>query len=210
MNAFRASFLVFAFTVVASRADETNLTLTVDGVSYSNVTFGTVTPSGVNIRHSTGIARLPLAKLPADLQQRFGHDPQKAAEMQKLEQRKAEIQKLQSTPLTDPFKVGMVGVAFNGKIKVIQVAGPKDMYACITIQRGKPEGYTMDGKLTRSTTEMTEDCVLVWIAGLSTAGVIDDTEITRHNVFKITGTKTYDTVGVGMKTIFLLEPLTPN
>jgi len=54
-------------------ADETNLTLTVDGIIYSNVTFGTVTPATVVIRHSTGAATLPLAKLPADLQQRLGH-----------------------------------------------------------------------------------------------------------------------------------------
>ena len=30
-------------------ADETNLTFTVDGITYSNVTFGTVTPSSVTV-----------------------------------------------------------------------------------------------------------------------------------------------------------------
>ncbi len=49
-------------------ADETNLTLTVDGVTYSNVTFGTVTATAVSTRHSTGIAQLPLRKLPAEFQ----------------------------------------------------------------------------------------------------------------------------------------------
>lgn len=88
----RLSVVVFAVAVMASHADETNLTLTVDGVTYSNVTFGSVSPSSVSIRHSTGIARLPLAKLPPELQQRFGYDPQKAADWQKAKQ-KAEQQK---------------------------------------------------------------------------------------------------------------------
>ena len=61
-------------------AGETNLILTVDGVIYSNVTFGTATPISVAIRHSTGIATIPLQKLPPDIQQRFGYDPKNAAE----------------------------------------------------------------------------------------------------------------------------------
>jgi hypothetical protein len=60
-------------------AGETNLTLTVGSDTYSNVAFGTVTPWSATIRHSSGIAVLPLAKLPPELQQRFGYDPEKAA-----------------------------------------------------------------------------------------------------------------------------------
>lgn len=84
----KAGLVVLFFVVAAfgSRADETNLTLTVDGVTYSNVTFGTVSPSAVSIYHSTGITRIPLAKLPPELQRRFGYDPQKAADWQKREQ----------------------------------------------------------------------------------------------------------------------------
>ena len=67
-------------------ADETNLTLTVDGITYSNVTFGTVSPASVSIHHSTGLATIPLAKLPAELQQRFGYDPQRAAQYRQAEQ----------------------------------------------------------------------------------------------------------------------------
>lgn len=61
-------------------ADETNLTLTVDKEVYSNVTFVTATPYAVSISHSKGIASIPLAKLPPDLQQRFGYDPKKATD----------------------------------------------------------------------------------------------------------------------------------
>jgi hypothetical protein len=57
---------------------QTNSTLTVDGVTYTNAVFGTVTPYAVTVKHSTGVASVPLERLPADLQQRFGYDPQKA------------------------------------------------------------------------------------------------------------------------------------
>jgi len=57
---------------------ETDSTLTVDGVIYTNAVFGTVTPYAVTVKHSTGVASVPLERLPADLQQRFGYDPQKA------------------------------------------------------------------------------------------------------------------------------------
>jgi hypothetical protein len=79
-------FLLCCLAMQSAFADDTNLTLTVDGITYSNVTFGTVTPASVKLRHSTGIASIPLEKLPADLQQRFGYDPQKAAAQRALEQ----------------------------------------------------------------------------------------------------------------------------
>jgi hypothetical protein len=60
-------------------ADETNnVMLTVDGIIYSNVTWGTVTPSTVSIFHQTGVARIRLETLPRDLQERFGYEPEKA------------------------------------------------------------------------------------------------------------------------------------
>jgi hypothetical protein len=57
---------------------QTNSTLTVGGVIYTNAVFGAVTPYAVTIKHSTGVAEVPLSELPADLQKRFGYDPQKA------------------------------------------------------------------------------------------------------------------------------------
>jgi hypothetical protein len=70
--------LLSCLAIQSAFAAETNLTLTVDGVTYSNVTFGTVTPSSVTIFFKTGVARIPLEKLSPDLQKRFGYDPQKA------------------------------------------------------------------------------------------------------------------------------------
>ena len=84
MNALHISVLLIAFPIAASFAEETNLTLKVDGVTYSNVTWGTVTPATVGIFYSTGVSRgialVPLEKLSPELQKRFGYDPKKAAE----------------------------------------------------------------------------------------------------------------------------------
>jgi hypothetical protein len=52
----------------------------VDGITYSNVTWRTITPATASITHRTGAASIPLWKLPPELQARFGYDPQKASE----------------------------------------------------------------------------------------------------------------------------------
>jgi hypothetical protein len=54
--------------------------IAIDGITYSNVTWRTVTPATVTIFHRTGIATIPLEKLPPELQKRFGYDLQKAAD----------------------------------------------------------------------------------------------------------------------------------
>ena len=90
MKVSRIAVLLFAVAVVVSHADETNLTLTVDGVTYSNVTFGTVTPSKVTIFFRTGVARIPLEKLPPELQKTLGYTPERAAEFRAAESRRAE------------------------------------------------------------------------------------------------------------------------
>ena len=73
-------FVLCCLAIQSAFAVESNLVLTVDGTTYSNVTFGAATPAAVKVFHSSGIASLPLAKLPPELQQRFGYDPQKAAD----------------------------------------------------------------------------------------------------------------------------------
>ncbi|MGO9529130.1 MAG: hypothetical protein ACLPT4_01795 [Verrucomicrobiia bacterium] len=82
MKAVRVAVLLFVFAVAASFAEDTNTlptTITVDGVTYSNVTWRTATSASVTIFHETGVASIPLEKLPPELQRRFGYDPQKAA-----------------------------------------------------------------------------------------------------------------------------------
>lgn len=83
MNRLLGCLLLFAFTVVvAVSAEDTNTlptTITVDGIIYSKVTWRTATSASVTIFHQTGVASIPLEKLPPELQRRFGYDPQKAA-----------------------------------------------------------------------------------------------------------------------------------
>ncbi len=82
MKAVCVAVLLVVFAVAASFAEQTNTlptTITVDGVTYSNVTWHTVTPATVTIFHETGVASIPLEKLPPELQQRFDYDPQRAA-----------------------------------------------------------------------------------------------------------------------------------
>jgi hypothetical protein len=78
MKVSRIAILLFATVVLAAKADETNLTI--DGITYSNVVWRSATPATVSIFHKSGAASLPLEKLPKDLQERFGYDPQKAAD----------------------------------------------------------------------------------------------------------------------------------
>ena len=114
MNRLRVCILFFAFAVIAARAEQTNTpapasatnnaapsavtsnalpdTITIGGVTYSNVTWRSVTPATVTIFHSTGIAAIPLWKLPPELQKRFGYDPQKATAYLSAEQERDKAQ----------------------------------------------------------------------------------------------------------------------
>ena len=227
-----AGFLILCCLAMHSAfAAESNLTLTVDSVTYSNVTFGTVTPSSVTIFYRTGIARIPLEKLPPELQKQFSYDPQKAAdwqkreqqataERQKAEQQRALREKLSKTPLAEPLKVGMVGVSRNGEFKVVQVVGPNEMLAEISTEYetehvaeqwvpAYPGVTGMRGHTIQVQGPLVKDSKPneVWVKGISTAGLIDGVEINRKDVFKVTGTKTY-TTGMGVTTVFMLEPVT--
>jgi hypothetical protein len=92
--------------------------LTIDGVTYSNVTWGTVTPATVSIMHASGTATIPLEKLPAVLQKRFGYDPDRAkqyrngeAELERQQLRQSALRKLRAQNLR---KVGNKLYDFRG------------------------------------------------------------------------------------------------
>lgn len=97
MNVLCVAVLLFVSAVAASFAEETKTntlpsTITVDGITYSNVTWRTVTPATVSITHSTGAATIPLEKLPPELLTRFGYDPQRTAEYRAQESAAAQAQ----------------------------------------------------------------------------------------------------------------------
>lgn len=88
MNPIRVWILCCTFAATASFAQETSplpTTIIVDGVTYSNVSWRTVTPATVSIFHQTGVASIALKELPSDLQKRFGYDPQRAADYSSAE-----------------------------------------------------------------------------------------------------------------------------
>ena len=52
--------------------------ITIDGTTYEEFRWGRVTPATVTIFHKTGVAAIPLGRLPPELQVKFGYDPVKA------------------------------------------------------------------------------------------------------------------------------------
>lgn len=67
---------------------------TTDGITYKSCTVTKVEPDGLTVMHSEGAGKIPFAKLPADIQQKYNFNPA-AAETYASEQaakRKAQIQ----------------------------------------------------------------------------------------------------------------------
>jgi chromosome segregation ATPase len=50
------------------------------GKEYKNVTVSRIEPDGVIVTGKSGISKIYFTELPKDVQQRFGYDPQKAAD----------------------------------------------------------------------------------------------------------------------------------
>lgn len=69
--------------------------ITVDGVTYEKVRWQKPTPASVEIFHKSGVATIPLEKLPKELQERFGYDAQKAAAYRKAQAEQLESQRQQ-------------------------------------------------------------------------------------------------------------------
>lgn len=66
--------VALCFVVCTSVMGQIN-SLTIDGFIYQDPWFERVTTNTVTIFHSTGIATIPLAKLPLELQKQLGYDP---------------------------------------------------------------------------------------------------------------------------------------
>ncbi len=56
-----------------------------DGKTFESVVINAVSPSEVQFMHATGTARVPLANLPAEWQQKFAFDPNEEKEMKRRE-----------------------------------------------------------------------------------------------------------------------------
>jgi hypothetical protein len=66
-------------------------TITINGTTYSNVTWHSVTPTTVTIFHQTGVATIPLAQLPPEVQKQFGYDSVKVKEFEDSQKAKGLI-----------------------------------------------------------------------------------------------------------------------
>lgn len=222
-------FLACCFlTVQLALSDETNLTLTVDGSIYSNVTFETKTPSTVSIRHSSGIASIPLEKLSPELQRRFGFDQQTAAEWRrqsKIQQIRAEkaalIKKYSATEFRIPFQVGMVGV-FKNQVSIDKLVSRDEMVVRVQVwieatasQMGDYAAairYSSAGQAEPKVLYPTSTCVI--IKGIQTTDWVDGQNINLNSVFRITGSKTPKTLKeINVKSpdkLFVFEQVTPD
>jgi hypothetical protein len=147
MKIFRVAILLFAVAVIASRADDTNLTLTVDGVTYSNVTFGTATPVSVSIRHSKGAATVPLDKLSPALQTRFGYDPTAAEKYRQ----KVEAQRKQAAEWK-AFEADTSGKAMlDGEIVVLKDLEPVELTGWVEAKGNNIDTHGATGHGVRGT-----------------------------------------------------------
>jgi hypothetical protein len=87
-----ALLVVSSFSVLADESQTNSISLTVDGQTYQNVRWGRVTTETVTIFHSTGVATIPLWKLPEDLQKQFSYDPKAVAEKKRIQQEQLQKQ----------------------------------------------------------------------------------------------------------------------
>jgi hypothetical protein len=70
-----------------ARAEETNFpeSITLGRHTYENVRVTKVTPAAITIFHRTGVVKIPLQELPAELQEKFGYDPARAEQYRREE-----------------------------------------------------------------------------------------------------------------------------
>src|SRR4051812_46536885 len=83
------SISVVACSVHAAESNQLPSQITIAGVAYTNVTWGAVTATTVTLRHQGGVERVPLEKLPLELQDRFGYTQRIDAEKQAAARRHA-------------------------------------------------------------------------------------------------------------------------
>jgi len=60
-------------------------TFSIDGFKYEEVRWGRITPATATIFHKTGVATIPLEKLPPEWQSKLGYDPLKAQRYRQAE-----------------------------------------------------------------------------------------------------------------------------
>lgn len=130
----------------------------------------------------------------------------------RIRQLESLAKRFQSTPYVLPkllpwrLKTGDIGLLFGSisgdgdneqnRFRVVQVVDSQNM---IVESYGK--GHTID----EAANAIRRQEKLLWITGVDTSGVTDDTYIKLDQIFEVKGTKRYETA-FGTNTVFLLSP----
>jgi len=233
MNRVRVCLLLFAFTVVvAARAEETNTpstasatsnaaltgvtgnvapsTITIDGTTYEEVRWDRPTLSTVTIFHKTGVATIPLWKLPKELQERFGYDPQKVAEYQlrlkyntdrrlMVDGRLVQAKEQSGNVVANPATIRDAdGQTYKGTILVVsRVVGYTIM------QTPSPAGVGQGASMAE---EGSEEAYRNTVAAQNQGGVAMPTKFAQENIFV---KDFFPASGVGTSVSFQGVPINP-
>ncbi len=107
-----------------------------------------------------------------------------------------------ATKFKPPLKIGQIGyMGGDNAFKVEQIIDEKNMIVDFIVEsptRGVPSGRILRTGYSK----------IVWVSGIDTSNFVDGKSIRYTRPLEITGTKSYETVMGGTKTVFLLEPLT--
>ena len=78
--------IIAAFCIFVAGAALADDIKTADGKEYKGVTVSRINPDGIEVMTDTGIERIPFSNLPADLQKKYGYDPDKEAKFNRVQQ----------------------------------------------------------------------------------------------------------------------------
>lgn len=112
-----------------------------------------------------------------------------------------------------PLKVGQITYLdvdsgnFTQRIWVKQIIDKNNMLAKLTLKTvPKHRSYRGERATVVTKAGYTSIDEIVWIRGIDTSNWVDGNEIKIFAPLKVVGTKTYETVEEGTKTVFFLEP----
>lgn len=109
--------------------------------------------------------------------------------------------------LTFPLKVGMVGKFTKKNVEFFEVKLVLDAQEMIVSPMSSPTVKGGRVKKVLAPNAGPADAY-IWVKGFPTAGIKNNEEIQLEGIFKVSGTKTYQTAS-GNKTVFVLEPESP-
>jgi hypothetical protein len=114
----------------------------------------------------------------------------------------------EAKPIGDNFKIGQI-IYFrnNDSITVLQIIDKSNMIVKLNISYVAYQSPSPDGTFMLDV--LNDYKRTVWLCGVDTSNLVDDSSIkhTEKQLFKISGTKSYDNLFTGIKTLFVLEPV---